>query len=363
MNALFEHLRARITRDGPLSVAQFMEEALGNVEHGYYITRDPLGARGDFITSPEISQIFGELLGMWCAAVWQSMGEPDSFHWVEIGPGRGTLMADAVRATGNVEGFLASAHIHMVETSPVLMEAQKAALSGVGVNNVTWHRDVSQVPDGPMLCLANEFFDALPIRQFQRVLAGWRERLVDVNADMDGLEFRLSGESAEDHFIPNALHDAPDGAIAEISPASLRIMHTLAERLVRDGGSALIIDYGHTRSAPGETLQAMQNHKYADVLDAPGEQDLTAHVDFDALGQIAKVAGAKVHGPVEQGEFLKRLGLAVRAKRLAGVARDKAQAQEVVSGAARLVDPAQMGRLFKVMGVSAPQPLPLPGLE
>jgi NADH dehydrogenase [ubiquinone] 1 alpha subcomplex assembly factor 7 len=363
MNALFGHLVGRIARDGPLTVAQFMEEALGNPDHGYYITRDPLGARGDFITAPEISQVFGELLGLWCASMWESLGCPPEFRWVEIGPGRGTLMADAVRATRKVDGFHAAAQIHFIETSPVLVEQQRAALENQGMSDCQWHRDTSQVPDGPVICLANEFFDALPVRQFQRVLGGWREKLVDLNHDKNGLKFLLSDHDTKQHFIPEALRNAPDGAMAETSPACLRMVHTLADRLVQSSGAALIIDYGHAVTAVGETLQAVQDHKYAHVLENPGEQDLTAHVDFQALGTVAIDAGATCTRVIEQGAFLNALGLPVRAQQLAQASDNIEQGRDVAARIDRLVNPAHMGSLFKVMGLSSADLVPLPGFE
>lgn len=363
-NALLDHLRGRIVRDGPLTVAQFMEESLGHPEFGYYITRDPLGARGDFITAPEISQIFGELIGAWSATVWQEMGEPAAFHLVELGPGRGTLMADALRATKSVGGFHHAAQVHLIETSPVLRGKQKAALANISTASTKphWHRDLSQVPDGPVIVIANEFFDALPVRQFQRILASWRERMVDLNEAKDGLVFRLNGQPAKTHLIPDALKREPDGSWVEISPTGLRIMHTLADRLARHGGAALVIDYGHMQTTPGETFQAVQSHGFADVLASPGEQDLTTHVDFAALGRIAVAAGARLHGPVTQAEFLNGLGLAARTRRLAANAKGDAQTAAVLSGAERLVDTAQMGALFKVLGVSAPGITTLPAL-
>ncbi len=367
-NALFEHLRGRIVREGALNVAQFMEEALGHPEFGYYTTRDPLGARGDFTTAPEISQIFGELIGAWCATVWQSMGQPAPFHLVELGPGRGTLMADAIRATKLAKGFHTALHLHLIEMSPVLREKQRAALAGIAGNDgeiaePQWHRDLSQVPEGPTIVIANEFFDALPVRQFQRVMASWRERMVSLNDAMDGLIFQLSEQSVKPHFIPMPLRGAVDGAWAETSPAGLRIMHTLADRLVQHGGAALIIDYGHLQTSPGETLQAVQDHRFADVLASPGEQDVTAHVDFAALERIAEDAGARLHGPTTQGAFLNALGLQVRARHLADGAKDDAQTAAVMSGADRLVDSAQMGTLFKILGVSVPDIDSLPGLN
>lgn len=364
-DALFQHLRSRIVREGPLNVAQFMEEALGHPQFGYYTTRDPLGARGDFTTAPEISQIFGELIGAWCAVVWQSLGQPSAFHLVEMGPGRGTLMADAIRATKSVLGFHAALDIHLIEMSPVLREKQRETLANFGndIAEPQWHRDLSQIPEGPAIVVANEFFDALPVRQFQRIMASWRERAVGLNETKDGLIFQLSEQPAKPHLIPESLRHAPDGAWAETSPAGLRIMHTLADRLAQRGGAALIIDYGHLQTVPGETLQAVQNHRFANVLASPGEQDVTSHVDFAELGRVARDAGARLHGPNTQGAFLNALGLPIRARHLADRAKDDAQAAAVISGADRLVDSAQMGSLFKVLGISASDVDSLPGLS
>ncbi len=363
MTPLFGHLVGRIARDGPLTVAQFMEEALGNRDHGYYMTRDPLGARGDFVTAPEISQVFGELLGLWCASVWQSMGSPTAFRWVELGPGRGTLMADAVRATRKVEGFHTAAQIHFIESSPVLKEKQRETLGSVGMTNGEWHRDISQIPDGPVICLANEFFDALPVRQFQRVVGGWRERMVDLNETKNGLRFMLSEHAAKPHFIPDAVQGAPDGSLVETAPTGMRMMHTLAERLVKSGGAALIVDYGHAVTSVGETLQAVQDHTFAEVLADPGEQDLTAHVDFQALAEVANRTGATCTTIMEQGTFLNSLGLPVRARQLAAAADSIEQGRDTAARIDRLTNPAHMGSLFKVMGLSSPELVPLPGFE
>lgn len=363
MTPLFGHLVGRIAREGPLTVAQFMEEALGNREHGYYITRDPLGARGDFITAPEISQVFGELLGLWCANVWQHLGEPTEFHWVEMGPGRGTLMADAVRATRKLAGFHTAARIHFIETSPILQDRQRESLATVGITGCQWHRDISQIPDGPVICLANEFFDALPVRHFQRTLGGWRERMVDLNEDRNGLRFVLSGQNTKSHFVPEILHGSPEGSMAETSPVGMRITHTLAHRVAQSGGAALIIDYGHAVTAVGETLQAVQAHQYADILANPGEQDLTAHVDFAALATVATNAGAVCSKVTEQGTFLNTIGLSVRAQQLAAGSSNFDQGRDVAARIDRLVNPAHMGALFKVMGLSSKNLSPLPGFD
>ncbi len=352
MNALFDKLRQEIIETGPLTVEQFLTSALSDPDHGYYITRDPFGARGDFTTAPEISQIFGELIGLWSAALWQSMGEPHLFNWVELGPGRGTLMADAVRATRKIIGFHEACHIHMIETSPVLRASQQKSLTGAGVEAPHWHTQLSQVPAGPMICIANEFFDALPVRHFKRNITGWVERMVGLNTARDGLAFLWSAQIVKQNLIPEVFSQADDGTLIETSPAGLQIMSDLAARIATYGGAGLVLDYGHTRSAHGETLQALRDHQYTNVLDAPGEQDLTAHVDFAALGRVAQTAGLRVHGPCTQGAFLNGLGLGLRTRALQDNAGSPQQARAVFDGANRLVDPAQMGDLFKVLAIA-----------
>ncbi len=367
MNALFEQLRTRIIQNGLLTVAQYMEAAMTDPNFGYYTTKLPLGDagghRGDFITAPELSQVFGELIGLWSAAVWQSMGEPAVVRLVELGPGRGTLMADALRATKRVPGFHQAAHLHMIDASPTLINQQQKMLEQSGVKEQHWHNDLSLVPEGPMICIANEFFDALPVRQFQRVGEGWYERMVGLNASFDGLSFELSNQQSPHHLIPEILQTAKEGELVETSPVILRKLHTLAARIADQGGAAVIIDYGHLKSAPGETLQALQNHQFAHVLEAPGEQDLTTHIDFAALERGAVNANAKIHGPVEQGAFLNNLGLGLRVKALMDNAASSEQSSNLLSRAERLVDPAQMGSLFKVLGISDASLNSLPALS
>jgi NADH dehydrogenase [ubiquinone] 1 alpha subcomplex assembly factor 7 len=345
-------LSERIRHEGPISVAAFMEEALGS----YYATRDPLGARGDFTTAPEISQMFGELIGLWCTVVWESMGKPDRVALVELGPGRGTLMADALRAAGDETGFAGAARLYLVERSPVLRAKQKEALAA---HAPTWHDDVSDVPPGPAIVVANEFFDALPVRQFERTLDGWCERLVD--ADPDGaFRFALSPPLATPEPIPARLRGAAMGSIVEVSPPALAVVEALAARFRNHGGAALIVDYGHAESAAGETLQAVKGHAFSDVLAAPGEADLTAHVDFGALRDAAKRIGAQTHGPVGQGVFLERLGIAARAESLLAHAT-VVQARDIRDAKARLIGADRMGTLFKAFAIGDPKLAALPG--
>ncbi len=349
-------LRRRIAETGPIPVAEFMAEALGHPEHGYYMTRDPLGVAGDFITAPEISQMFGELIGLWCAEMWRTGPAPQPVVLVELGPGRGTLMADALRAARMLPQFLDALTVHLVETSPALRALQQRALSDVPVQ---WHHRLESVPEGPALIVANEFFDALPVRQFALTADGWRERLVGLEADGARFVIVPSADPAPESLIPPEIRTAArHGDIAETRPAGEDVATQIGRRLAGHGGAALIIDYGHAASAPGETLQAVRGHRTADPLDAPGEADLTAHVDFAALARAATGAGAATHGPVPQGLFLSRVGIAERVARLRRSATP-AQARDVEAACHRLIADEEMGTLFKVLAITPPN-LPAP---
>ncbi|WP_299650375.1 SAM-dependent methyltransferase [Sphingomonas bacterium] len=318
-----------------MSLSQFM----GAANAHYYATRDPLGAGGDFTTAPEISQMFGELVGLWGADLWDRAGRPD-VAWVELGPGRGTLAADASRAMAKA-GLTPS--IHLVETSPTLRTAQAERVAGA-----TWHDAVDTLPaDRPLIVVANEFFDALPIRQLLRGADSWRERLV---ACQDLLFLPIAGPPVPDAVIPAPLRDAPPGSVLEISPASVAVIRQLARRLAAQGGALLVIDYGHEGPALGDTFQAVRGHAPANPYDAPGEQDLTAHVDFTTLAAAAQTEGAVAWGPVEQGEWLIRLGIDARAAALARTTPERGDA--IAADRVRLVN--DMGALFKVLGVTAP---------
>lgn len=346
-------LRQRIRDDGPVSVADYMAIALGQPEHGYYRRRDPLGASGDFVTAPEISQMFGELIGLWAAVTWQQMGRPTHLNLVELGPGRGTLMADALRAARQVPAFLDAIDLHLIETSRVLRDVQARALESA---RPQWHDGVDTVPGGPVIVIANEFFDALPIEQYARTESGWQTRRIGLDGDTEKFCF-VTAEDAPSDRVDRSPRAAP-GDIWEVSPASLTIVRSLASRIVRDGGGALIIDYGHVASAPGETLQAVAEHRYHDVLVKPGDADLTAHVDFAALIDAARDTGAACHGPIPQSAFLTRLGIDARAQKLtAGAAPDRAE--EIRRGHRRLVAPEGMGSLFKAAALTSPS-LPVP---
>ena len=352
MTPLAAEIAALIRQNGPIGVDRYMALCLGHPVHGYYSTRDPLGAQGDFTTAPEISQMFGELIGAWAAYGHGLMGRPDPLLLVELGPGRGTLMADALRALRSAAPGLHVAP-HLVETSPVLRSVQECTLVGTGA---AWHDGVEALPEGPAIILANEFFDCLPVHQFVRGPAGWHARQVGLDAQ-GGFTFGLAPEPT-----PGLEADGPEGALLSVPSVGLGLIRALAERIRTVGGALLIVDYGHARPGFGDTLQAMARHGFADPLAAPGEADLTHHVDFAALAQAAAGAGAQVHGPVDQGDFLLSLGLRQRAERLKARATT-AQAAAIDAAVARLTDPGPtgMGSLFKVLAVSGPDLGPLPG--
>mgnify|MGYP000064843703 FL=1 len=349
MTPLAEILARRIAKTGPISVAEYMAECLLHPEHGYYATRDPFGAGGDFTTAPEISQMFGEMVGLWLAQVWLDQGTPAPFTLAEPGPGRGTLMADILRATRAVPGFLDAAQVHLVEASPTLRGIQRKTLDG---HQVTWCDSVADLPGQPLFLVANEFFDALPIRQFQRDPKGWRERQV---ALIDGkLAFGLSAP-APIAALDHRLADTGAGDIVETCPQAAPIIAEIAARIEAHGGAALVFDYGGWHSL-GDTLQALRGHKADDPLAHPGEADLTAHVDFEALAAAAPGLTARPLTP--QGLFLERLGITARAQALA--ARLSGPALEThVAAHRRLTHPQEMGTLFKTLALmpnNAPTP-------
>jgi len=358
VNALGEQLAQRIRVAGPLTVAEYMAAALGHPEHGYYTQRDPFGLAGDFITAPEISQMFGELLGAWCAAVWQSMGRPDPVRLVELGPGRGTLMADALRGTRKVAGFHDAIDLHMVETSPVLRARQAETLRRVAPRLApTWHDLFDEVPAGPLLLVTNELFDALPIHQFEFQGGRWHERVVVLDPAEDRFVFALQAPAAV--LALTALPPLPrDGAVLEVCPAGIALAASIGRRVVRDGGAALIVDYGHDGTGGGDSLQAVRRHRKHDVLAEPGTADLAAHVDFGALARAAREVGGAVYGPVPQNTLLERLGIRLRAEALARNATPQ-QAEDLRAATERLLHLEQMGTLFKAIAIAAPT-LPAP---
>lgn len=356
-----ERLICEIIREsGPIDLQRYMTLALSHPTLGYYRTRSPIGASGDFITAPEISQMFGELIGLWCIAIWSLMGEPTSLRLVELGPGRGVLMADLLRAARVAPRFLAALEVDLVETSEVLVQHQREALAGCGVP-VSWRKAADEAPKGPAIFLANEFFDCLPVRHFVRGADGWRERLIGLSPE-GRLCFGLAPEPEAGLVAPGA-----PGDVLEISEPAARLMSELATRVRTEGGAVLIIDYGYAAPSRGETLQAVKRHQYVDPLADPGEADLTAHVNFGALARTARAAGAAVHGPLEQGEFLARLGIFERAAILRRRA-DAGQAAAIESALERLAGPGpvadtHMARLFKVLAACDPGLPTPPGFE
>lgn len=365
MTPLERHLRRRIALEGPLTLADYMADALGHPEHGYYITRDPFGRTGDFTTAPEISQMFGELIGLWCADLWSRMGEPERVLLVELGPGRGTLMADLMRAARGVPGFAQAAHVHLVEMSPVLRRAQAETLAQLS-RPPAWLDGLAALPDdAPILLVANEFFDALPIRQFQRTRPGWRERLVALDHETEGLTPILApGPSPAEALIdPTLRRNAPVEAVVELAPAAWSVAGLLGQRLADQGGAALIVDYGYAGPAVGDTLQAVKAHQPCPILETPGEADLTAHVDFTALAAAAAGPGRRAAPLTPQGDFLRALGMEMRAEALIRGARNAAVSKDIAAARDRLIGPDAMGTLFKVLGLCADGMPPLAGLE
>jgi NADH dehydrogenase [ubiquinone] 1 alpha subcomplex assembly factor 7 len=345
MNPLEMEIAAMIEAEGPIGVDRFMALALGHPRYGYYMTRNPLGTAGDFITAPEISQMFGELLGLLAGMAWQSLGEPKRLILAELGPGRGTLMADMLRAAKAVPGFLAASEIHLVEMSPALQRAQAATLREAH-RRPEWHPSIDTLPgDAPIILVANEFFDALPIRQFQRVGAEWRERMIGLDA-RGRFTFGLDGANN-----PAISFKGPEGAIFETCPIGLDIMRRLSERISRQRGVMLAIDYGHAKSGFGDTLQAVRQHRYASVLADIGEADLTAHVDFATLAIAAQRGGAKAHPVLTQGTLLERLGIKHRAEILKRKAPDPAEIDAAVERLSGTSEQA-MGVIFKALAVT-----------
>lgn len=334
-----KRFRRLIRENGPISLAQFMGESNAL----YYSNRDPLGEEGDFITAPEVSQMFGELIGLWLADVWVRAGSPDPVHYVELGPGRGTLAQDALRTA---ERYGLKPQVHFVEGSEALRQIQSEAVEGV-----IHHDDVSSIPDdAPILLVANEFFDALPVYQLIRSAQGWHERMVGLEGDK--LAF-VAGNKQMDSIVPDGWRTARQGTMIETSPAAAAIMFEVSDRLVTQGGAALVIDYGSLESRSGSTLQAIREHKKVDAFSAPGEADITAHVDFEMLGKVAKRQGARVEGVEMQGDWLQALGIDTRTEALQRRS-PPAKAQVIARQRDRLVNEDQMGLLFKVMGVASP---------
>ncbi len=354
-------IRRRIAVGGPMPVAHYMELCLTDPERGYYARRDPFGVAGDFTTAPEISQMFGELIGLWAGSVWRQMGSPQQLNLVELGPGRGSMMQDALRAAHILPEFRAALAVHFVEVSPLLEQRQREFLGGQGVP-FTWHKALEEVPEGPTIILANEFFDSLPVHQAVMCADGWHERVIKIDEN-EKLRFSIARDPIPlfEQLLPRGLR-AQIGEIFEWRADQTAL--ELGRRVKHAEGAALVIDYGHAKSATGETLQAVGKHQYADPLLAPGLVDLTAHVDFQALTEAAESMGARAYGPVDQGDFLRRLGIESRAVALKGTA-PPSKVMEIERALTRLTGPGGrgMGQLFKAMGFGHPRLGPLPGFE
>jgi len=354
-------IRRLIGVAGPMPIAEYMRLCLTHPQHGYYVNRDPLGSGGDFVTSPEISQMFGELIGLWMGSVWQQMGAPENVRIIELGPGRGTLMHDALRAAKIVKGFRDALVVHLVEVSPALQQVQQRMLEDLDAA-VLWHNAIEDVPPGPSIIVANEFIDALPVHQAVKQDGGWHERVIEIAPDS---HFVIgTAREALPHFeaaMPRGLRQAPEGAIFEWRHDGVALE---LGRRTREEGAALIIDYGHAHFGLGDTLQAVAGHSFTDPLRAPGKADLTAHVDFESVSQCAESMGARIHGPIRQRDLFLRLGITQRAAALkANSPPDKAA--EIDIALARLIAEGArgMGELFKAIAIAAPKLGALPGFE
>jgi len=359
-SALEVEIRRRIELGGPMPVAEYMTLCLLDPTHGYYTTHDPFGARGDFITAPEVNQMFGELIGIWASAVWKQMGAPENVRLIELGPGRGTMMKDALRSAQIVPEFRAAIVLHLVEISPALRAQQEKTLEGAGIP-VTWHRSLVDVPKGPAIIFANEFFDALPINQAVKTERGWHERQIQIDPSGQ-LAFTTAPEPMPffQNLLPPTLRAPRTGAVFEwrADTAGIEVGRCVAD----NQGAALVIDYGHSETALGETLQAVGQHAYADPLTYPGHIDLTAHVDFQSLTRAVEAMGTVGYGPVEQSQFLRRLGIERRAAALKANAPRPAEIDRALE---RLIGRNRdaMGELFKVTAFAHPSVGVPPGFE
>ena len=353
MTDLKNSLISEIEATGPMTLAAYMARCLMHPVHGYYQKERVFGSEGDFTTAPEISQMYGEMLGLWLADRWIKMGRPTAVNLIELGPGRGTCMADILRAVDPVEEFRDALEVHFVEASTQLRTEQ-----AVRVPTAHWHDTLASVPEGPSLIVANEFFDALPIHQFEKRDGTWHERLVGTDGEVLGITLGPCGPQFS--LIDPALETGPDGSIAEVCPPALSVVGDLADRLSRHGGAALIVDYGYRKPAVGDTFQAVKNHAFADPFLEPGTADLTAHVNFGMLKTAAIEKGLRAFGPTTQGMFLMAIGLGARAQVLAK-AGDEMQQQKTLSELKRLTAADQMGTLFKVLALQPHELAPPPG--
>jgi NADH dehydrogenase [ubiquinone] 1 alpha subcomplex assembly factor 7 len=355
MTPLETRIRELIMAEGPMPLDSYMSICLGHPTLGYYMTRDPLGQAGDFTTAPEMSQVFGELIGIWVAQAWQLMGSPGDFSLIELGPGRGTLMKDLMRATVKVPGLHTATDIQLVETSPTLKQLQQRTILELQAGKerptrVEWHLTTATLPSKPSIIIANEFFDAIPIRQFELRDGALFERCVAIENDRLGYSLKPTGQS----------HPNKESRVYEMAPARASIAKDLGSLIAINGGAALVIDYGHRKSANGDTLQAMMNHSYSSIFECPGEADITSHVDFEQLLNAFGQGGAKPQPLLTQGEFLNAMGLSLRTEALAR-SLDSAAHDMFIKASHRLADDTEMGQLFKVAAITHPAlPVPYP---
>lgn len=355
---LADIIRRDIQTHGPMGLGRYMALCLSHPVHGYYMTRDPFGVDGDFTTAPEISQLFGELIGAWVVDLWIKTGQNSPFRIIEFGPGRGTLMSDMLRVTRSVPGFHEAVHVHLIEMSPILRERQRQALDGY---RVSWHDHLDQVPeDGQIVIIGNEFLDALPARQYIKTKETWMERVVRVDEKGEFSLAQAPADPAMQVLFPRTLVYPHENACIEISPILNQILKCAYNRMQKQKGVALFIDYGPMHTSWGQTIQAVQKHRMVSIFHEPGESDITAHVNFETVGTIALENGLVVHGPTTQGDFLNSLGIRQRQAILNKNATDR-QIEEIENSINRLVSYDQMGQLFKVIAVSADPDVKLEG--
>jgi NADH dehydrogenase [ubiquinone] 1 alpha subcomplex assembly factor 7 len=357
MNIVYK-LKNLLAEKGEISIAEFMEEVVIGNEYSYYNSRDAIGGiNSDFITSPEISQLFGEMIGIWCAYSWQQLGCPQDFALVELGPGKGTMMMDALRAVKHVAGFMNAASIHMVEVSEHLTKIQQQKLAGIKEAKIDWHKSLYTVPDKPIILIANEFFDALPIYQYAKIKDVWHE--TKVTLEPKSQEFCFASSIADynaTHFLQFDYHNLHDGSFIETCPKATEIMQQIADRIMKNRGAALIIDYGYDVKEPSKrsfspSLQAVKKHRFHPILADVGEADISAHVDFAMLKQAANLRGAKSYGTISQRNFLLNMGIEMRAELLLSKA-SLTQRRDIILALDRLISEAKMGKLFKVLAIS-----------
>ncbi|MEK9683228.1 MAG: SAM-dependent methyltransferase [Rhodospirillaceae bacterium] len=364
MSQLLSELHNTIQKNGPMPISEYMSLVLGHPDFGYYMSRDPFGSKGDFVTAPEISQVFGELIGLWVGSIWQQADSPDKVRLVELGPGRGTLISDILRTSRYISGFIDAISVHLVETSPYLRRAQEKALSQYRNSlEISWHPDFDSIPEGRLLIIANEFFDALPIEQMVYSKDCWLRRCIGLSSSQDLVLTECQDSEDIASYLPNSIRDrASCGQVFEICPTAIKLASKISKRLSQAGIGALIIDYGHNETASGDTLQALYQQKPVGILQHPGDSDLSAHVDFEALARATRSPKIRVSGPLFQRNFLQDIGIIQRTISLTKGA-DSRMRKQITEGSQRLLDPNGMGSLFRVMAITEMErPIP-PGFS